>query len=312
MSRLIMSAALALAAILPSVQAQAQNGTLTRSFVSSTGVDTNACTIAAPCATFAQAYTKVGANGIVAALDPGKYGPISISTPVTINGNGWAAITGPSGADAIDITVNVSGNVTLIGLELDGAGAADNGINFQAGSRLEIIDCTVRDFTQIGIFVGAHAATSVQISNTKVTDVAVGGQGIQLGTFTGGTITAALDHVTIDNDNYGFVTIIGGGPIEALITDSHIDNNTTYGIQLYGGSSASNVSTVILNNVTLNDAGIDLEAYTYIYLSHVTQTSATGFVIPAITLSASPSTAYSDGTNHFMGDVQGTTSWPSN
>lgn len=85
MKRFILAAALALAVAIP---AHAQNGTLTRSFVSSTGVDTNARTIAAPCATFAQAYTKVGVNGIVAALDPGKYGPITITTGVTINGNG--------------------------------------------------------------------------------------------------------------------------------------------------------------------------------------------------------------------------------
>ena len=69
-------ALLSAVAIVASAPAQAQNGSLTRSFVSSAGVDTNACTIAAPCATFAQAYTKVGANGIVAALDPGKYGPL--------------------------------------------------------------------------------------------------------------------------------------------------------------------------------------------------------------------------------------------
>ena len=54
--------ALALAAVVQAAPAQAQNGALTRSFVSSGGVDTNACTITAPCASFAQAYTKVGAT----------------------------------------------------------------------------------------------------------------------------------------------------------------------------------------------------------------------------------------------------------
>src|ERR1700728_3273636 len=114
-------------AIVASAPAQAQNGSLSRSFVSSAGLDTNACTIAAPCASFATAYTKIGANGIIAALDPGKYGAITITGPVTINGNGWAAITGTSGNDAIDITA-ASGNVTLIGLELDGAGAGKHSL----------------------------------------------------------------------------------------------------------------------------------------------------------------------------------------
>jgi hypothetical protein len=80
-------ALLSVAAVVASAPAQAQNGSLTRSFVSSAGVDSNPCTITQPCASFAQAYTKVGANGIIAALDPGKYGPLTIAGPVTINGN---------------------------------------------------------------------------------------------------------------------------------------------------------------------------------------------------------------------------------
>ena len=66
------------AAIIANTPTHAQNGTLTRSFVSSAGVDSNSCTITAPCATFAQAYSKISANGIIAALDPGKYGPLNI------------------------------------------------------------------------------------------------------------------------------------------------------------------------------------------------------------------------------------------
>ena len=73
------SAIVAAATLVLSLPAQAQNGTLTRSFVSSAGLDSNSCMITAPCATFAEAYTKISANGIIAALDPGKYGPITIS-----------------------------------------------------------------------------------------------------------------------------------------------------------------------------------------------------------------------------------------
>src|SRR5580704_16987229 len=96
-------ALLSVAVIASGAPAQAQNGTLTRSFVSSSGVDSNPCTITQPCASFAQAYTKVGANGIVAALDPGKYGPITIIGPVTVNSNGWAAITGSAGGTGITV-----------------------------------------------------------------------------------------------------------------------------------------------------------------------------------------------------------------
>src|ERR1700728_807775 len=111
-----------------SVPTQA-SGTLTRTFVSSTGSDSNPCTVAQPCATFATAYAAVAPNGIVAALDPGKYGPLTITYPVTINGNGWAAITAPARGNGITINLT-DGDANLTGLEIDGAGAAYNGIVF--------------------------------------------------------------------------------------------------------------------------------------------------------------------------------------
>jgi hypothetical protein len=40
---------------------------LTRTFVSSAGVDSNPCTITQPCATFAHAYSVTAASGIIAA-----------------------------------------------------------------------------------------------------------------------------------------------------------------------------------------------------------------------------------------------------
>src|ERR1700722_20244849 len=114
-SRIFGFAVLAATAIVANTPVQAQNGSLTRSFVSSSGIDTNPCTITQPCATFAQAYTKVVPHRILAPLDPGKYGPLTITGPVTINGNGWAAITGPAGG-AITITAPPV-NVTLVELE---------------------------------------------------------------------------------------------------------------------------------------------------------------------------------------------------
>ena len=107
--------AAALAAVLPAVPAQATP--LTRTFVSSAGSDSNPCSITLPCATFAHAYGLTLSNGIVTALDPGKYGPLSITGPITIDGNGWAAITAPATGNGISISAG-SGNVTLTGLNI--------------------------------------------------------------------------------------------------------------------------------------------------------------------------------------------------
>jgi hypothetical protein len=141
---------LAFAVVLSGAPAQAQNGSLTRSFVSSSGVDTNPRTVTQPCATFAQAYTKVGANGIVAALDPGKYGPLNIIDPVTIDGNGWASITAPANSNGISINAGSNDTVTLKGVAIDGVGAANNGIWFNTGGTLNVFNCTIKTSLLMG------------------------------------------------------------------------------------------------------------------------------------------------------------------
>ena len=196
MSRIILAAlALTLAATLPSVQAQAQNGTLTRSFVSSAGVDSNPCTIAQPCATFAHAYTMIGANGIVAALDPGKYGSLTITGPVTINGNGWSAITGPASATAITIN-SVSGVVRLTGLEIDGAGAANTGIAFTGGGTLDVENSVIGNFSNDGIDFAPGNNGQLYIADTLIGGNAIGVQISASSAQTSGT----LDHVRFEKN----------------------------------------------------------------------------------------------------------------
>jgi hypothetical protein len=253
MQRVILSAAFALAVTLP---AQAQNGSLTRSFVSSSGVDTNPCTITQPCASFAQAYSKVGANGIVAALDPGKYGALIITGPVTINGNGWAAITGTPGNDAIDIIV-ASGNVTLTGLELDGAGAGKHGIYLtsplNANATLNIRDCVVSNFLDSGIAIQptlfqSGNVLSILIENTRSLNNS--GNGIKIVPDNSGAIIGTITGTTVaNNGNDGFD--LEGNSSLAILT-SIANSNGNYGIYTYLEGFLVLRGTVAIYNNTLD------------------------------------------------------------
>jgi hypothetical protein len=157
---------LALAFALPQ-PAAAQNGSLIRTFVSAAGSGANPCTITQPCDTFARAYTQTAANGIITALDPGKYGPINIIGPVTINGNGWATITGPAGGNGINIAANANDAIKISGLELDGANANDNnGISFVSGKSLIVSNCVIRQFTNAGMQLSAVGALTVLTDST--------------------------------------------------------------------------------------------------------------------------------------------------
>jgi hypothetical protein len=287
-------ALLSITAIVANAPAQAQNGSLTRSFVSSSGVDTNPCTITQPCATFAHAYTMVGANGIIAALDPGKYGPVSITGPVTINGNGWAAITGTSGNNAIAITA-ASGNVTLTGLELDGAGAGLHGIfltsPLSANATLNIRDCVVSNFLDSGIAIQPASSNAVDfdlfITNTSSLNNGLNGIVI-LPTGGGALVRGAITGTTVANNAHN------GFDLEEIvamtIANSVATNNTVDGI--YDAVSA--VGPIIIQDTISTFNGVDFNASTNIdtYLYHDTFYVFNG--------TGAAGSLFSDGTNRII------------
>src|SRR5580692_8491112 len=82
--------------------AQAQRD---RVFVASYGSDSNPCTFGSPCKTFQNAYNVVAVGGEVTAIDSAGFGPLAITTSVTITSPDGveAGIAAAAGADAIDI-----------------------------------------------------------------------------------------------------------------------------------------------------------------------------------------------------------------
>ena len=80
--KIIAALAVGLVGVLSAVPAQAN----TRSFVSGHGSDAAACTLAAPCRTFAAAYAVTVAGGEIDVLDPGGYGALTIFSAISIQG----------------------------------------------------------------------------------------------------------------------------------------------------------------------------------------------------------------------------------
>lgn len=239
-------------------------GGLVRTFVSSAGVDSNPCTIAAPCATFAAAYAAVQASGIVAALDPGKYGPLTITGPVTINGNGWAAITAPAAGNGITVNAG-SGIVTLIGLEIDGAGSGSgsNGIVLNSAGDLTVTNCVLQNFggsgtppINFGILMQPTSGTlNFAITNTAFSNNAIG---IAYEPPSGSTnANGTIDHVIATDANQGgsgiaFVTVnAAGGRLVAAITNSITSNNGAGVLAENDGSP----STILLSIDNLTASG---------------------------------------------------------
>jgi hypothetical protein len=261
MVRAALTCAALMSAIVYSLPAHA-TGTLTRTFVSSTGVDSNPCTTAAPCATFAAAYAAVAPNGIVAALDPGKYGPINITTAVTIDGNGWAAITAPSGGRGIQIQAGASDNVILRGITIDGgAGGAYSGILFTMGASLTIVGCAVRNMDGgDGLDVGSNSSSTVTLTVEDSQFIDSGSSppnnGVSVQANSSGAIKASFVRTAFTGDDIGLlVASDNNAPIDVAVTDSVIANNVI-GVQAVGGSTVPANVVLSSDQISGNRAGI--------------------------------------------------------
>jgi hypothetical protein len=280
-------------------------GGLTRTFVSSTGSDSNPCTTAAPCATFAAAYAAVAPNGIVAALNPGKYGPLTITGAVSIDGNGWAAITAPNSGAAITVNAQ-SGTVHLRGLNIDGAGTGQTGISYSSGSALIIENCVIRDLLGDGID-GAPLGGSLSVSDTMVTNTA--GSGIVVGqsgsSGANGAITALFNRVRTEyNNTYGIEIGDDGSGTTTLATV--IDSTATYSGSGYAGfcacSNGGTTTVMIFHSVSTNNyLGIEQgSARAFIGQSVVTGNQHGGF--GATDFQGSDDGTFSYGTNQISPD----------
>jgi hypothetical protein len=166
-----------------SVRASAQ---ATRTWVSGVGDDANPCSRTAPCQTFAGAIAKTAAGGEIDALDPGGgldpggYGPVTITKSITIEGGRWLAGVDVGGAVAVAVVVNAGASdvVVLRNLRLSGHGGAPAGVEFQAGGALHVERSTITGFAT-GIDFrpaagGTLVASSVVIDAPGDVGVAVG------------------------------------------------------------------------------------------------------------------------------------------
>src|SRR5438270_4675782 len=105
----------------------------TRTWVSGVGDDANPCSRTAPCKTFAGAISKTAASGEINCLDPGGFGAVTITKAITIACEGVTAGVVVPGTNAIIVNAGVNDNVTLRGIDINGAGTGLNGIRFLAG-----------------------------------------------------------------------------------------------------------------------------------------------------------------------------------
>jgi hypothetical protein len=250
---IFIAAALALAATLPAVPAQAGAA---RTFVSAAGSDSNNCTnVATPCRHLATAYAATATNGEIYVLDPANYGSLTITGPVSIEGHGWASIAPVSGSAAITINANPGDKINIIGVVLDGTAVTNTtGIQFNSGGSLTVRDSVIRNFTQSGIGFETISTTPSQlyVSNTLISDNGV--NGIFINILGSGIMNSVLNHVEMENNgNDGLHVTNSSQTINVTVTDVVSANNQASGI--VANWAAGGLIKVMVRNSTIANNG---------------------------------------------------------
>jgi len=138
-----------------------------RTWVSGLGDDTNPCSRGFPCQTWAGAISKTAPNGEVDALDAGDFGPVTISSGITLDGGeGQGSSALISGTTGITVAAGPNDVVILRNLRINGIRSGLNGISFVSGKELSIENCVIVNFLTNGINISLSAAGTAHISNS--------------------------------------------------------------------------------------------------------------------------------------------------
>jgi hypothetical protein len=297
----LLSAAVLLAAIAAS-PAYAQ--TATRAWVSGHGTDAAGCgSPTDPCRSLQYVHDNIiEAGGEIDILDPAGYGAITISKAISIvnDGVGTAGVQASSGT-AITINAGTDDAVTLRGLSIDGLGVAYNGIVFNSGASLTVVNCVIRHFAYVnsdtngnGILIQPSSGTlNFLVSNTILADN--GHAGLYYLPQRGNpTVNGVIDHVTATNNQIGIElngSDASGGTTNLSITNSIASNSSYTGLYVPSGSNLT--ATVDMSAVNNNAYGISVSSGTLLLGRSV----ITSNQVYGIFNDTSPNTFYTYGNN---------------
>ena len=233
-THLLSASALALAL---SSSAQAA---VSRTFVSTIGNDANSslnCSATAPCRTFTAALSVTSAGGEIVVLNSGGYGPATIGQPVTITAIGVDASISAATSGVNGLTIDTSGNVTLIGLNLHGEATGHDGIFVQEAGSLRLYNMLIENFTNMGVEWGPSG-------NLEIYDSAFNDNG-EFGVILEGTSSSLYVENSSFEDNQIGIEIIDS---HATVSGSSFLLNTS-GI-LLGTGTFTLINGIVADNVT--------------------------------------------------------------
>jgi parallel beta helix pectate lyase-like protein len=240
-----------LVGLLSSLAAPLVDAASQRTFVASNGLDTNPCSLSAPCRGFAAALAQTNAGGEIVVLDSGGYGAVTVNKAVSIISppGVYAGISVFAGNNGVTINAGSTDEVILRGLVINNQGG-DNGVVFNSGGALYIEGCTVRGFNGGGMANVNFAPTTSANLFVKDSFLRSGAAGIRASN-SSGSASITVDNTRIESNAAGIAASYNG---RLAVRNTIVSENTGNGVDL--STTASQVLDADLDNVlTSGNAG---------------------------------------------------------
>jgi len=243
-----------IALALPFLAAGPARAQATRTWVSGTGNDDHNCSRTAPCKTFQGALNnnKTAPGGEINCLDPGDFGPVTITFSLTISCEAGTAGIQASSDSAIFINAATTDVVTLRGLDINGQGGIAFGIGVHSAGQVNIEKCAIRNFVAPGIDISTLSTLFLFVTDTVVSD---NGTGAQLFNSNGsGYKVASLKNVVITGSTFDALSLFGPN-VYVNVTESIFAGNGGNAVGVFTGGTVNVERSMLANNA----AGLNAE-----------------------------------------------------
>jgi hypothetical protein len=188
---------------------------------------------------------------VISVAGQGDFGPVTITSSVTIDGGGTFAGILVSGT-GITVAAGPSDTVILRGLQIDGAGIGHTGVDFQSGGSLYMEKCTISGVTTYGVLFEPLLGGKLIISDTTIENNVnpVASPVPAAISLSPSSSAMSQSTVTIDKTRIrGYaVGLSVGSHVKALVSDCVISGNSKQGISVHGNSLVSTENCVVANN----------------------------------------------------------------
>jgi hypothetical protein len=261
--------AIVVASILTVTPACAQNA---QSWVARAGLDTNLCTISAPCATLVHAISLTMAGGQVNIADAGEYqnsGTLIINKDIAIVNDGVGDAVVSKAGTGIIASVSAA-SVTLRGLVIDGRGTGQYGLAVEPflESTLIIEKCVFRNNASSGLGSGLifipHSAGKLVVTDSSFLSngTPTTGAGIQIRPSGSGSAEVVLERATVAGNTFGIAAdgSSSTGGINMTIAASVVSSNTKDGIVATTSAGGAPIGLMIKNTRSVNNAGFGVRS----------------------------------------------------